>query len=163
MKVIRSDFFDIETETAKNVNQRPAQNKPLQAGTTIMVIPHRKRILLVEDEEDAKDFCALILAEHELTCSSDFDEGLRLARQRDFDLYILDNWLPGKSGVELCRAIREFDQDTPILFYSAAAYERDIQEALRAGAQAYLTKPASTQAVRQAVALLISAPGEMDS
>jgi len=128
-----------------------------------MVIPHRKRILLVEDEEDAKELCALTLAEYELTCSSDFDEGLRLARQRDFDLYILDSWLPGKSGVELCRAIREFDPDTPILFYSAAAYERDIQEALREGAQAYLTKPASAHQVRQAVALLISTPCEMDS
>jgi DNA-binding response OmpR family regulator len=128
-----------------------------------MVIPNRKRILLVEDEEDAKDLCALTLAEYELTCSSDFDEGLRLARQRDFDLYILDSWLPGKSGVELCRAIREFDPETPILFYSAAAYERDIQEALREGAQAYLTKPASTQVVRQVVARMISAPREMDS
>jgi DNA-binding response OmpR family regulator len=128
-----------------------------------MVSPYRKRILLVEDEEDAKDLCALTLAEYELTCSSDFDEGLRLARQWDFDLYILDSWLPGKSGVELCRAIREFDSDTPILFYSAAAYERDIQEALREGAQAYLTKPASTQVVRQVVERLISAPHEMDS
>jgi DNA-binding response OmpR family regulator len=128
-----------------------------------MVIPNRKRILLVEDEEDAKDLCALTLAEYELTCSSDFDEGLRLARQRDFDLYILDSWLPGKSGVELCRAIREFDPDTPILFYSAAAYERDIQEALREGAQAYLTKPAFTHNVRQVVARMISAPREMDS
>jgi DNA-binding response OmpR family regulator len=128
-----------------------------------MVIPNRKRILLVEDEEDAKDLCALTLAEYEITCSSDFDEGLRLARRRDFDLYILDSWLPGKSGVELCRAIREFDPDTPILFYSAAAYERDIREALREGAQAYLTKPASTQIVRQVVARLISAPREMDS
>jgi DNA-binding response OmpR family regulator len=128
-----------------------------------MVIPHPKRILLVEDEEDAKDLCALTLPEYELTCSRDFDEGLRLARQRDFDLYILDSWLPGKSGVELCRAIREFDPDTPILFYSAAASERDIQEALREGAQAYLTKPAFAHEVRQAVALLISAPREMDS
>src|SRR5262245_21778073 len=123
-----------------------------------MVIPHPKRILLVEDEEDAKDLCTLTLAEYELTCARDFDEGLRLARQRDFDLYILDSWLPGKSGVELCRAIREFDPDTPILFYSAAAYERDIQDALREGAQAYLTKPASSHEVRQAFARLIATP-----
>jgi len=56
-----------------------------------------------------------------IICASDFDEGLRLAQQQDFDLYILDNWMPDKSGVELCRAIRAFDPYTPILFYSAAA------------------------------------------
>ena len=161
--MIHADFLDIEAESAKNVNQRPAQNKPLQPGAIIMVVPRRKRILLVEDEEDVKDLCEITLAEYDLTCSRDFDEGLRIARQRDFDLYILDSWLPGKSGVELCRAIREFDSDTPILFYSAAAFKRDIQEALREGAQAYLTKPASAQAIRHAVGSLISAPPEMDS
>jgi DNA-binding response OmpR family regulator len=127
-----------------------------------MVIPHPKRILLVEDQEDAKDLCALTLPEYELTCSGDFDEGLRLARQRDFDLYILDSWLPGKSGVELCRAIREFDPDTPVLFYSAAAYERDKNQALQAGAQAYLTKPSAPRELRQAVARLISAVREIE-
>jgi DNA-binding response OmpR family regulator len=45
-------------------------------------------------------------------------------------LYILDCWSPDKSGVELCRAIREFDPHTPILFYSATAYAKDIQEGL---------------------------------
>ena len=128
-----------------------------------MVLPNRNRILLVEDEGDIRELAELTLAEYTLICARDFDEGLRLARQRDFDLYILDSWLPGKSGVELCRAIREFDPDTPILFYSAAAYERDIQEALREGAQAYLTKPASAHEVRQAVALVISAPRETGS
>src|SRR5215510_8932368 len=128
-----------------------------------MVLPNRNRILLVEDEGDIRELAELTLAEYTLICARDFDEGLRLARQRDFDLYILDSWLPGKSGVELCRAIREFDPDTPILFYSAAAYERDIQEALREGAQAYLTKPASSHEVRQAVARLISAPRETGS
>lgn len=85
---------------------------------------------------------------------------MRLAQHQDFDLYILDNWLPDKSGVELCRAIRAFDLYTPILFYSAAAYERDIEEAIRAGAQDYLVKPVSLDKLRQAVAQLISAPRE---
>jgi DNA-binding response OmpR family regulator len=85
---------------------------------------------------------------------------LRIARQGGFDLYILDNWLPDNSGVELCRAIREFDAHTPILFYSAAAYAKDIQEGLRAGAQAYLVKPIIPEEFRLAVAQLISSPRE---
>jgi DNA-binding response OmpR family regulator len=127
-----------------------------------MVSPNRdgKRILLVEDEEDAREIVAFNLEEHSLICACDFDEGLRLASQEDFDLYILDNWLPDGSGVELCRAIREFDPDTPILFYSAAAYTRDIREAMRAGAQAYLVKPVSFDELTQAVAQLTSVASE---
>src|SRR5262245_64744871 len=101
----------------------------------------RKRILLVDDEVDARHLAELTLAEYKLIYASDFGEGLRLARQRYFDLYILDNWLPDGNGAELCRLIRAFDPHTPILFYSAAGYARDIREAMRAGAQEYLVKP----------------------
>jgi DNA-binding response OmpR family regulator len=120
----------------------------------------RKRILLVEDYEDTRDLATLTLTEYWLICARDFNEGLRLARQRYFDLYILDSWLPDRSGIELCRAIREFDPHTPVLFYSAAAYARDIEEALRAGAQDYIAKPVSPDKLRQAVARLISFQSE---
>src|SRR5262245_27579913 len=120
----------------------------------------KRRVLLVDDEEDARDLVTLTLIEYTLICARDCDEGLRLAQQRGFDLYILDCWMPDKSGIELCRAIREFDLHTPILFYSAAAYERDIEEAIRAGAQDYLVKPVGLDNLRQAVAQLISAPRE---
>jgi DNA-binding response OmpR family regulator len=123
----------------------------------------KRRILLVDDEADARDLVTLTLIEYTLICARDFDEGLRLAQQRGFDLYILDIWMPDKSGVELCRAIREFDPHTPILFYSAAAYERDIEEAIRAGAQDYLVKPIIPNELRQVVAQLLSAQRETAS
>src|SRR5262249_23979063 len=98
-----------------------------------------------------------------LICARNFDEGLRLAQQQDFDLYILDNWLPDRSGVELCRSIRKFDPDTPILFYSAAAYARHIREGLRARAQAYIVKPVFPNGLRHAIAQLMPAPRETTS
>ena len=106
---------------------------------------------------------AFKLREYKLAFARDFDGGLRLAQRRRFDLYILDNWLPGGSEIELCRLIRDFDRRTLILFYSAAACGRDIHEALRSGAQAYLIKPVSLDELKQAVALLISAPRETAS
>jgi DNA-binding response OmpR family regulator len=123
----------------------------------------KRRVLLVDDDEDTRDLVTLTLIEYTLICARDFDEGLRLAQHQDFDLYILDSWMPDKSGVELCRAIREFDPHTPILFYSAAAYERDIKEAIRAGAQDYLVKPIIPNQLRQAVAQLLSAQRETAS
>jgi DNA-binding response OmpR family regulator len=125
-----------------------------------MVIPNQKCILLVEDYEDVRDLAELTLTEYTLITARDFSEGLRLARRKYFDLYILDNWLPDRSGVELCRAIREFDPHTPILFYSAAAYQRDIDDALRAGAQDYIVKPIIPDELRQAISRLISAARE---
>lgn len=125
-----------------------------------MVIPNQRRILLVEDHEDARELAALTLTEYTLITARNFSEGLRLARRGYFDLYILDNWLPDRSGVELCRAIREFDPHTPILFYSAAAYNRDIESALLAGAQDYIVKPIIFDELRQSISRLISAAGE---
>jgi DNA-binding response OmpR family regulator len=114
----------------------------------------RKRILMVEDQEDTWGMVSLQLPEYKFAFARDFDDGLRLARRGYFDLYILDNWLPKESGIGLCRLIREFDPYTPMLFYSAAAYERDIQEALRSGAQAYLVKPVTSDDLERMVALL---------
>jgi len=121
-----------------------------------------KCILLVEDHIDAWELVELNLPEYKIICASDFNEGLRLAKQRYFDLYILDNWLPDGFGVELCSRIREFDPHTPILFYSAAGYTKDIQEALSAGAQAYLTKPVSFDDLEQAVSRLTSDVGQRE-
>jgi len=123
----------------------------------------KTRILLVEDQADEQQIVTISLPEYNLICGRDFDEGLRLARQRYFDLYILDNWLPDASGIGLCRAIREFDPHTPILFYSAAGYARDIEEALRAGAQAYLVKPVNPEDLKLAVARLTSPVSHRES
>ena len=117
---------------------------------------NRKRILFVEDQEDEWGLVAFSLPEYQVVCSPTFEDGLRFARRRYFDLYILDNWLPDGSGIGLCRAIREFDPHTPIVFYSAAAYSRDTQEALRSGAQAYLIKPVSPDGLKHVVTLLVS-------
>src|SRR5688572_12470756 len=116
----------------------------------------KKQILVVEDHEDAWEIVEFTLPEYKLTFARDFESGLRLANYGYFDLYILDNWLPDGSGIGLCRHIRKFDPHTPILFYSAAAYEYDIQAAFRSGAQAYLVKPVQPNDLEQAVARLTS-------
>src|SRR5262245_65681787 len=88
----------------------------------------RKKILFVEDQADHCELAAINLTEYRLVHAHNFAEGLRFATKRYFDLYILDNWLPDGSGVELCRLIREFDPNRPILFCSAAAYASDKRD-----------------------------------
>jgi DNA-binding response OmpR family regulator len=96
--------------------------------------------------EDDVDTCAMIssllnLINCEVTSAGSADEARDKIRNGRFDLYILDNWLPGASGVELCREIREYDRTTPIMFYSGVGYDSDREQGLSAGAQAYLVKP----------------------
>jgi DNA-binding response OmpR family regulator len=105
--------------------------------------PYKKRILCVDDDEDTcAMLCGLLgLVNCEVSTTGTAAEALEIIAGGGFDLYLLDNWLPGGSGAELCRTIRESDLTTPIVFYSGAALDSEREEALAAGAQAYLVKP----------------------
>src|ERR1043166_10124304 len=85
------------------------------------------RVLYIEDHEDTRELVTLVLEQRsfEVVTGSTIQSGIALAASQDFDLYLLDSWLPDGSGLDLCRQIRQFDPLTPILFYSAAAYEAD--------------------------------------
>src|SRR5215475_8997800 len=115
----------------------------------------KKRILFVEDDELLYGRVTLSLNGYRVVTTREFAEGLRLARQRYFDLYILDHNLPDRSGVELCRRIREFDPYTPVIFVSGGTGESDVREGLNVGAQIYITKPSSPDVIEWAVARLI--------
>jgi two-component system chemotaxis response regulator CheY len=93
---------------------------------------------------------------YQVVLAANYDEALLLARVMRFDLFIMDNWMPGGSGIQLCKKLREFDATTPIIFYSGAAYECDKREAFASGAQAYLTKPTDTDVLIETVAQLIA-------
>ena len=117
------------------------------------------RILCTEDDADTRDLIVVVLNGHncEVVTSASSPESLHLAQTQRFDLYLLDNWLPGSSGTELCQALRKFDSKTPILFYSGAAYDKDKKRALECGAQAYLIKPADGDQLSAEVLRLIAA------
>lgn len=83
-------------------------------------------------------------------------EALKLAGRAEFDLFILDTRLESGSGLDLCRALREAHPDTPVSFYSAAAFDSDRETALRAGASAYVAKP-GTEEVMEAVRRALNA------
>ena len=117
-----------------------------------------ERILYVEDDSDTRRLVSYVLARagYDVVVAENPEQAAVLAQTSSFDLYLIDNWMPGASGIELCGWLRKFDNDTPILFYSGAAYEQDKQVALAAGAQAYLTKPADNEKLVEEVSRLIS-------
>lgn len=100
------------------------------------------RILIVEDEAVIADAVALNLRDegHEVAVARRGDEGLTRARQESFDLLILDLMLPGVSGQDICKAVRQRSQ-VPILMLTARGREVDKVLGLEMGADDYLTKP----------------------
>ena len=120
-------------------------------------LPLHPRVLFIEDDADTRDLVAFVLTRenYEVVLATDSKEALSVAGAMSFELYLIDNWLPGESGVDLCKRLREFDRSTPILFYSGAAYEHDKRAAFAAGAQGYLTKPTQIDALVREVSQLI--------
>jgi DNA-binding response OmpR family regulator len=103
----------------------------------------RKRILCVDDNEDTRDMMQVLLDHYgyEAVIAASASDALERARLGGLALCILDYWLTEGDGMELCQQIHSLDSQMPIMFYSGAAYEADIQKGLDAGAQAYLVKP----------------------
>jgi DNA-binding response OmpR family regulator len=84
-----------------------------------------------------------------------------LARERDvpYDLIILDIMLPGLSGREVCRELREMHQHVPILFLTALGSVEDRIEGLDLGADDYLTKPFDFRELEARVRALLRRDG----
>ncbi len=105
----------------------------------------RKRVLIVEDDQDIAHLVALHLKDIdcEVEAVADGKSGLERAQAGEYDLIILDLMLPGIDGLEICRRVRSRADYTPILMLTARTSEFDRVLGLELGADDYLTKPFS--------------------
>lgn len=105
------------------------------------------RILLVEDEEKLAKFVQLELSYegYEVSVAHDGLSGLMAARDQTPDLIILDWMMPGLSGVEVCRRLRQTGTATPVILLTAKDEVSDRVEGLDAGADDYVVKPFSIE------------------
>jgi len=104
------------------------------------------RILVIDDEPQITRVlrAALSAQGYDVRTANEPEEGLRTFKDWPPDLVITDLMMPGMSGVEVCRAVREHST-TPVLVLSVREHERSKVEALDAGADDYVTKPFSIQ------------------
>jgi DNA-binding response OmpR family regulator len=101
------------------------------------------RILIVEDERKVAEMVArgLKAERHAIDIAENGDTGWAMAHTYDYDLVILDLGLPGMSGGELLRRIRQRNAHIPILVLTARDAMSSKVESFEAGADDYLTKP----------------------
>ena len=121
------------------------------------------RILIIEDETSIADLERdyLELSGFEVEIENDGEEGLKRALGEDFNLLILDLMLPGVSGFDICRQVRE-EKNVPIIMVSAKKDDIDKIRGLGLGADDYMTKPFSqAELFAKAAALLRRSKGEM--
>ena len=101
------------------------------------------RILLVEDERKVASFIARALRENSyaVDIAETGEKALELATDVTYDAILLDVRLPGLSGVQVCRELRQQGTEAPVLMLTARGLVEQRVEGLDAGADDYLTKP----------------------
>lgn len=128
----------IKPENEKKEPQKADADEPL----------NRKTILLVEDDNDVRDFLASELEScFNLRVATDGQMGLAMAKEEDFDLVVSDVMMPGMNGFELTKRLKnKFETcHIPIILLTALSTDDKVLEGTESGADAYITKPFSPQ------------------
>jgi len=117
----------------------------------------KNKVLVVEDDPDIAALINVNLVELglELTHAEEGNQALTLALEQDYDLLLLDIVLPGMSGLDICRKVRDKKPEQAILMLTAKNSETDRVLGLELGADDYLTKPFSVRELQARVRSLL--------
>jgi DNA-binding response OmpR family regulator len=110
-------------------------------------------VLIVEDDKDIADLIRVNLAELgvETTHQDNGEKALNLALENNYSILILDVMLPGVSGLDICRQVREKKAHQAIIMLTAKNSETDRVLGLELGADDYMTKPFSARELQARV------------
>lgn len=100
----------------------------------------RQSILVVDDNRDFTELVVLLFPEYTVRQAWCAGDALKIARTQPVHLYLLDHHLPGMTGLQMCRMIRTFDRNTPVMMFSAAPL--DQRAVSDAGANEFVVKGA---------------------
>jgi len=110
-------------------------------------VPEKIKVLIVDDEVDFADILAkrLEVREFEVTIIFNGDDALRLIQAQDFDVVLLDVLMPGKSGIDTLKEIKEIRPLVHIIMLTGHARVDTAIEGMELGAYDYLIKPTETE------------------
>jgi two-component system, OmpR family, response regulator len=101
------------------------------------------KVLIVEDDRVLAEYVSWAMREdgHAVDVARAGDEGQTLAMIHDYDVVILDHFLPERTGLEILQHMRQRGKTTPVLMLTGKGDEADVVHALDSGADDYLRKP----------------------
>lgn len=112
-----------------------------------------ERILVIDDEEVVREIFQRLLksSAYQADFSPSGEEGIKLAREKEFDAVILDVMMNGMGGLATLQELRKMDPDIPVIMVTAYASLENAIECMKQGAFDYITKPFKNDAVLLAV------------
>jgi DNA-binding response OmpR family regulator len=118
------------------------------------------KLLVIDDDSAVTELLSLLLKSHgyDVTAVNSGPEGITLLREKKVDLLILDLMMPDMDGWEVCKEARKFSS-VPIIILSALNDPAMIASILDAGADDYLTKPASSSVLVAHIKQLVRRTG----
>jgi DNA-binding response OmpR family regulator len=152
----------VETRFEPTGNRRAGSNPSPAAGADF-AYDSLVRVLLAEDDPGVQRFVAKGLKEqaYAVDVASNGREALEQAEINPYDVIILDVMLPGMSGFEVCRKLREAGQRVPVLMLTARDAVEDRVAGLDHGADDYLTKPFEFRELLARLRALLRRPAEL--
>lgn len=122
------------------------------------------KILVVDDDKEIRQFLKRSLSSHcyQVDLAKNGKEGLELALYYDYDLLILDNKMPIKDGIQVCRELREEGLMVPIIILSVLSEPITKAELLNIGADDYLTKPFLLEELLARISAILRRPKKIE-
>ena len=112
------------------------------------------KVLLADDEPEILELLSLTLGDddrYEVLLAADGEQALEVCQEQNPEVVFLDVQMPKLDGITVCERLREdpATADTKVVMLTALAQESQIDRALRAGADDYMTKPFSPTAIHR--------------
>ena len=117
------------------------------------------KITVVDDDRDIRELIEIILSQagFQVNTAADGEAALKSIKENPPDLILLDVRLPGMSGYDVCRRIKQEPMlvDIPVVFLTARGQLEEIREGLEAGAVEYYLKPFSPKELIEKIQALV--------
>jgi DNA-binding response OmpR family regulator len=135
-KVGQGTAFTITLPIGEDEKEETVDSQPIKKG-------RRARILVIDDDEFVRSVLSRTLAQadHQVTLAEDGGKGVQLFKEGEFDVVLTDLGMPGVSGWEVCRMIKEISPHTPVGMVTGWGDERDRSKMEEYGLDFFISKP----------------------
>jgi PAS domain S-box-containing protein len=170
--IIRRYGGEIEVESQEGKGTTFTISLPVETGGSEEVIAatygkRRKegRILVIDDEELVRGVLADILSRnrHQVVVAANGEEGIRLFREDKFDIVLTDLGMPGMSGWEVCKGIREIDPNIPVGMITGWGAEVSRKKREEHGVDFVLSKPFNYEQILNVIVEAMGSKGNICS